>query len=115
MRWSATAHFDVARTLALFRVAWVVAGSAIERSVLKVAGPGLARIYRKAYERGATLDPDRLAYWSAVHFLYGWWQITQLHDGAFEIDPRRADFVPPTLADALLVYAEQALATLPSR
>ena len=108
-------HFDVARTLALFRVAWVVGGSAVERSVLKVAGPGLARIYRKAYEREATLDPDRLAYWSAVHFLYGWWQISQLQAGAFEMTRAESDFAPPALADSLLTYAEQALATLPSR
>jgi aminoglycoside phosphotransferase (APT) family kinase protein len=77
-------HFDVARTLGLFRLASIAASSAIERTVLRAAGPGLARVYRRAYERGAPLDGDRIRYWTAAHFLWGWWQITQLHDGAFE-------------------------------
>lgn len=106
-------HFDVARTIGLFRVASIAASSPIERTVLRAAGPGLARIYRRAYERGAPLDRDRLGYWSAVHFLYGWWQITQLHKGAFEATRAETAAVPQSLADAVLSLAEHAVAALP--
>jgi aminoglycoside phosphotransferase (APT) family kinase protein len=105
-------HFDVARTLALFRVAWVAASSTTERIALRALGPGLARIYRRAYRRAASLERDRLAYWSAAHFLYGWWQTTQLHEAAFESTRATVDAVPRSVADAVLIRAEHAVASL---
>jgi aminoglycoside phosphotransferase (APT) family kinase protein len=106
-------HFDVARTLALFRVASIAAGSAVERVALRIAGPGLVRTYRRAYERSFPLDADRLAYWTAAHYLYGWWQIRQLHDGAFGTVPRAAtEAVPLAVADRVLARAEHAVAEL---
>ena len=105
-------HFDVARTLALFRVAWIAASSPAERLVLRAAGPGLVRIYRRAYQRAAPLERDRLAYWSAAHYLYGWWQITQLHEAAFESTRASVDAVPLSAADAVLALAEREAASL---
>ena len=107
-------HFDVARTLALFRVAAIAAGSTVERVALQVAAPGLARTYRRAYERVHPLDADRLAYWSAAHFLRGWAQITQLHRGAYESTRADADAIPLTVADAVLGRAQRAVRALPN-
>ena len=49
---------DVARTLLLFHIAAIAAGCAVERAVLKVAGPRLARRYRRTYEAGSRSIPD---------------------------------------------------------
>jgi aminoglycoside phosphotransferase (APT) family kinase protein len=107
-------HFDVARTVALFRVASFVAESRAERIALRAAGPWLARTYRRAYERSVPLDDYRLAYWSAAHLLYGWWQITRLHDGTVEGWRASSDAVPLAVADLLLVRAERSIASVPS-
>jgi aminoglycoside phosphotransferase (APT) family kinase protein len=106
-------HFDVARTIGLFRLAALAASSPIERAGLRIAGPTLARTYRRAYECGHPLDPDRLAFWTVAHFLYGWWQIGRLHAGAFESSRAETDAVPPALAEALLGWAESGIAALP--
>jgi aminoglycoside phosphotransferase (APT) family kinase protein len=103
-------HFDVARTLALFRVASIAAGSRVERVALRLAGPGLVRTYRRAYERSCPLDATRLAYWTAVHYLYGWWQIRQLHEDAFERSRASTEALPLAVADQVLARAEQAIA-----
>ena len=103
-------HFDVARTLALFGVAWIVAGSTVERVALRGAGPCLTRTYRRAYERAVSLDDRRLAYWSAAHLLRGWWQIAQLHEDAFDATRASTDAIPRSAADALLSRAERSLA-----
>jgi aminoglycoside phosphotransferase (APT) family kinase protein len=105
-------HFDVARTLALFRVAAIAANTKAERIGLGAAAPGLVRTYRRAYERVHPLEPDRLSYWSAVHLLRGWAQITQLHDGAYESSRATGDAVPLSVADVMLERAERAVATL---
>jgi aminoglycoside phosphotransferase (APT) family kinase protein len=103
-------HFDVARTLALFCVASIVAGSAVERVALRAAGPWLARTYRRAYERSVPLDNKRLAYWTAAHLLRGWWQIVQLHDDAFTATRASTDTIPLSVAGQLLTRAERSLA-----
>jgi aminoglycoside phosphotransferase (APT) family kinase protein len=106
-------HFDVARTLGIFRVAAIAASSNAERIALRVAAPHLVRIYRRAYERAHPLEPDRLAYWSAAHYLRGWAQITQLHAGAYETARAGADAIPLSVADVLLGRAEHAVRSLP--
>jgi aminoglycoside phosphotransferase (APT) family kinase protein len=75
---------DVARTLLLFQVASIAASSALERQLLKVAGPRLASRYRRAYEASAALDEGRLRAWEALHALHGWSQVLTLHAGGFE-------------------------------
>jgi aminoglycoside phosphotransferase (APT) family kinase protein len=105
-------HFDVARTLALFRVASIAAGSRAERVALRLAGPGLVRTYRRAYERSYPLDDRRLAYWTAAHYLYGWWQIRQLHEDAFERSRASTEAVPLAVADQVLARAEAAIAAV---
>lgn len=106
-------HFDVARTLALFRVAAIAARSKAERIGLRVAAPHLVRIYRKAYERARPLEDVRLSYWSAAHLLRGWAQITQLHLGAYSLARASSDEIPMSVADALLSRAEAAVRSLP--
>ena len=49
---------DVARTALIFHIAAIAADGAVERAVLKLAGPRLSRRYLKTYEAGARLDPD---------------------------------------------------------
>jgi aminoglycoside phosphotransferase (APT) family kinase protein len=107
-------HFDVARTIALFRVASLVAGSSVERVALRAAGPWLARVYRRAYERAVPLDAVRLAYWSAAHLLQGWWQVVQLHDGAFTASRASTEAIPLSVADQLLTRAERYLEAVPA-
>jgi aminoglycoside phosphotransferase (APT) family kinase protein len=75
---------DVARTMLLFQVASIAASSALERQLLKLAGPRLASRYRKAYEGSAALDDERLRTWEALHALHGWSQVLTLHAGGFE-------------------------------
>ena len=74
---------DVARTVLLLNVASIAAERPIERAALKLAGPRLARRYRRTYEEGAGLDEARLRSWEALHALHGWAQILMLHAGAF--------------------------------
>jgi aminoglycoside phosphotransferase (APT) family kinase protein len=103
-------HFDVARTLVLFRVASIAASGTAERIGLRAAGPALVRIYRRAYERARVLEPARLGYWSAAHLLRGWAQVTRLHDGAYGTTAATTDAVPAAVADVLLKRAERAAA-----
>jgi aminoglycoside phosphotransferase (APT) family kinase protein len=98
-------HYDIARTVAIFRLASIVAGSGAERLVLKAAGPWLARTYRRAYECELPIDPKRFAYWTAAHLLRGWAQIVGLHEGLYADGPGDADAVPLAVAEALLVWA----------
>jgi aminoglycoside phosphotransferase (APT) family kinase protein len=98
-------HYDVARTVALFRVASIAAGSTAERLALKAAGPWLARTYRRAYERELPIDPRRFGYWTAAHLLRGWAQIVGLHEGLYEAGPGDAAAVPIEVAEALLLWA----------
>ena len=75
---------DVSRTLLLFHIAAIAASSAVERTALRIAGPRLARRYRRAYEAGAPLDGGRMRAWEALHALHGWAQVATLHAGGFE-------------------------------
>jgi aminoglycoside phosphotransferase (APT) family kinase protein len=75
---------DVSRTLLLFHIAAIAAGSSVERVALRVAGPRLAGRYRRAYEAGTPLDPERLRAWGALHSLHGWSQVRMLHAGGFD-------------------------------
>ncbi|MGK2950519.1 MAG: phosphotransferase family protein [Acidimicrobiales bacterium] len=104
---------DLARTLLLFHVAALAAGSAVERVVLQRVGPRLARRHRRTYEAGATLDPRRLMAWEAMHALHGWSQVVMLHAGGFEgSSSAEAADVPLALAGYLHIRLEQALAAL---
>jgi aminoglycoside phosphotransferase (APT) family kinase protein len=93
-------HGDIARTLLLFELAAIAASGAVERRVLKVVGPLLARFYRRGYERVLPIDPDRLRLWVPVHLLHGWSQVRALHGGLLdrgEEDDARTGRVPPEL------------------
>jgi aminoglycoside phosphotransferase (APT) family kinase protein len=75
---------DVARTLLLFRVASIAATGPVERAALRAIGPRLARRYRRTYDAGADLDPQRMRAWEGLHALHGWAQVLTLHDGGFD-------------------------------
>jgi aminoglycoside phosphotransferase (APT) family kinase protein len=77
---------DVARTVLLLSVAAVAASGRLERAALTVAGPRLARRYRRRYEQGAPLHERRMASWDALHALHGWAQIEMLHAGRFDAE-----------------------------
>jgi aminoglycoside phosphotransferase (APT) family kinase protein len=102
---------DVSRTLLLFHMAAIAASSALERIALKVAGPGLARRYRRTYEAGSPLDPVLLRRWEALHALHGWSQVVMLHSGGFEGQTSAdAGQIPPEVGDFLRSRFEAALA-----
>ncbi len=75
---------DVARTTLLFHIASIAAGSRVERVALRIAGPRLARRYRRTYEGDAPLDAGRLRTWSVLHAVHGWAQVEMLHSGGFD-------------------------------
>lgn len=102
---------DVARTLLIFHVASIAASSALERVALRVAGPWLARRYRRAYEATAPLDPARMRAWEALHALHGWAQVRTLHTGGFDGESSSDQArVPPEVAAFLRGRFEAALA-----
>jgi aminoglycoside phosphotransferase (APT) family kinase protein len=87
-------HSDLARTLVIFEYGPAVAGSIVERTVLRAAKPWLVRGYRDAYARHLAVDEARLRFWIALHAVDGWWEATSLLDGTFDratrTDERRA-------------------------
>jgi len=105
-------HGDVARTQLLFRVAAVAAGTPIERTLLKAAGPPLAAQFLRQYDKQLPLDPERLAAWEVVHLLHGWGQVEALHAGVIGRDDAR-DRVPPGLAPWLRARLDRRLAAAP--
>ena len=101
---------DVARTLLLFHVAALAAGSALERRVLAAVGPRLATRYRRAYDAGAAVDRERLRAWEALHALHGWSQVVGLHAGGLESKMSAdANRVPLAVGDYLRSRFERAV------
>lgn len=102
---------DVSRTVLIFHIAAIAASSAVERVALRVAGPWLARRYRRTYEATAPLDPARMRAWEALHALHGWAQVRTLHAGGFHGESSSdAARVPPELAGFLRSRFDAALA-----
>jgi aminoglycoside phosphotransferase (APT) family kinase protein len=81
-------HGDVSRTHLLFHVAAIAATSAVQRSVLRRAGPWMSRRFLRAYEAGHPLDADRLRRWEALHLVHGWTQVAALHAGLLDSDTK---------------------------
>jgi len=69
---------DVARTLALFRFAWIAAESSLERIVLRLARGFLAGSYLGPYRRQLPFDEERLRYWLALQTFSAWLQLEEL-------------------------------------
>ena len=104
---------DVARTALLFHVAAIAAETRVERLALRVAGPRLARRYRRTYEAGAHLDADRLRTWEVLHAVHGWAQVEMLHAGGFDgSSSAEAGRVPLSVGTFLQRRIDRALATL---
>jgi aminoglycoside phosphotransferase (APT) family kinase protein len=104
---------DVARTSLLFHIAAIAAGSAVERAILKVAGPRLSRRYLRTYEAGASLDAERMRMWEVLHGVHGWAQVEMLHAGGFEgATSAQAGQIPLSVRDFLRARVESALAML---
>lgn len=104
---------DVSRTALLFEVAAIAADNAVERALLRRAGPRLARRYRSRYRLVAPLDPDRMRCWEALHALHGWAQVRMLHAGGFADASSSAGGegrVPPALADWLRARFDASIA-----
>ncbi|HUF32344.1 MAG TPA: phosphotransferase [Acidimicrobiales bacterium] len=107
-------HGDVARTLLLFSVAWLAAGSASERLALRAAGPMLGRAYRRAYRREFALDEERVALWTPVHLLHGWSQAIGVKADLFASTDQSGndERVPDSLAGTLESRFQAALAAV---
>ena len=103
---------DVARTLLLFQIASIAAGTRVERVALRVAGPRLAGRYRRTYEAGAPLDVARLRTWSVLHAVHGWAQVEMLHAGGFDgSSSAEAGRIPLSVGTFLQRQVQDALAT----
>jgi aminoglycoside phosphotransferase (APT) family kinase protein len=101
-------HYDVARTLGIYRIAAVTATNRVERTALRAFGPWAARAHQRVYAHDLPLDSARLAYWTAAHLVRGWGQVRGL-DRAATLRTSAAAAVPPALAPALLRGAQRAL------
>ena len=98
---------DVARTLLLFHLAAIAADGAVERAALRIAGPRLARRYRRAYAAGVGLDPALLRRWELLHAVHGWAQVEMLRAGGFEgASSASPDAVPDDVARFLQARVE---------
>lgn len=104
-------HYDVARTIALFRLAAIAVSNPVERTAAKLLGPVAARYYRRAYGRRAALDQRRLDYWTVCHLIRGWAQVRELAVPA-EVRTTAAAQVPMAIADTMLRRAERVVARL---
>ncbi len=101
---------DVARTLLIFRIASIAATSRIERVALRLAGPQLARRYRRSYEAVTALDLERLRAWDALHALHGWSQVVMLHAGGFDGETSADEArIPRSVGDFLRARFEAAV------
>jgi aminoglycoside phosphotransferase (APT) family kinase protein len=79
-------HHDVGRTTSLYGLAYLLAGSPVERVALRVLRKRLVAWHLKSYEATARVmvDRQRLAWWQAVHAFRGWLQLSELAEGAVE-------------------------------
>lgn len=102
---------DVARTLALLSIAHLAGSSRVEKAVLRLIGPVLARLYRSSYAGQAPIDMRRVGEWIPIHLLHGWSQAIGAVAGMF--DETDADDVgarlPAGLAEELERRFETAL------
>jgi aminoglycoside phosphotransferase (APT) family kinase protein len=98
-------HCDLARTVALYDLAAIVATSSIERMVLGVVGPRLGAAYLGRYEAALAVDHGRLALWTPIHLLHDWSQSLAGSD--------RDMAMPATMSTALGDRFERALAEVP--
>ncbi|MET0901998.1 MAG: aminoglycoside phosphotransferase family protein [Acidimicrobiales bacterium] len=103
---------DVARTSLIFHIAAIAANGAVERAVLKRAGPHLSRRYLKTYEAGVQLDPARMRLWEVLHGVHGWAQVEMLHAGGFDgSSSAEPGQIPLSVRDFLRARVQRALAT----
>lgn len=91
---------DVARTLSLFRFAWIAAQNSVERMVLRLARGFLASRYLGPYRRLYPFDDARLDYWRALQTFWGWLQLVELEQAGPAVEGVRQESVarlPPEL------------------
>lgn len=76
-------HFDVGRTVAIYRLASIVAASRMERLMLRSLRGWLCRTHLKHYQSAAEvqLDQRRLLWWQIVHLYRGWLQLATIAEG----------------------------------
>jgi aminoglycoside phosphotransferase (APT) family kinase protein len=76
-------HGDVSRAALLFEVASVFAPRPLRALMVRV-GPRLGRRFLHAYERGRSLDHDRLRGWETLHLVHGLAQAISLGNQPLE-------------------------------
>lgn len=99
---------DVARTLGLFRFAWAVAESRVERVALRLGQGFLWSRYLDPYRRALPFDEDRLHYWLALQAFAVWLPLAELADPEFvaraEVREDTLERLPPELLPLLRTY-----------
>lgn len=98
-------HHDVARTIAIYWLASLVADTRVERAGLRLVRNWLGRAHRSAYESvsGVQLDDRRLAWWQIVHLYRGWLQLCELAEGSVtDRQSSTTSSFPPDLNNRLL-------------
>lgn len=103
-------HCDVARTLALFWLAYAFERSLLGRAALRTLRGFIVRRYEKAYASQLPLNASRIRYWQALHAFNAWVQVaTMRQEGETAIGARAGVLaeIPPGLVDSLKQYFEQ--------
>lgn len=98
-------HHDVGRTVALFRLAYLLAQSRAERWALRALRGRFVAWHVRAYERVAdvVVDERRLAWWQVVHLFRSWVQLAELREGTVvDRSSTTIEALPDDLPDRLL-------------
>jgi aminoglycoside phosphotransferase (APT) family kinase protein len=99
-------HFDVGRTVAIYRLASILAASPFERFMLRSLRGWVTRSHVRHYQSAAKvrLDRRRLLWWQIVHLYRGWLQLATIAEGN-DTGPKDSTTVerfPVDLRDQLL-------------
>ena len=100
-------HHDVARTVVLFRFAWIAAESGMERLALRLARGFLTSRYLGPYNKLFPVDRDRIHYWKALQAFHGWLQLLELERASPAMSGARPEAVqrlPPELLPLVRDY-----------
>lgn len=103
-------HCDVARTLAVFRLAPPLESNALLRTVLSILSRYIVPAYEAEYRKRLPLESRRLRYWQALHAFVAWLQIAVMRsagEDAIGARPGTLDRIPGSLEPALRSYFDE--------
>ncbi len=98
-------HLDIGRTTMLYGLAHVFSKNRFERLALRASRKRIVQWHLQTYEATAStkIDPQRLAWWQAVHAYRSWLQLFELREGAVVAQKSSTlDAMPDSVPELLL-------------